>query len=183
MFDHTDIDFDSLFEKYYPGLLFYATQLLDEIEAKDVVQDVFFELWKKRDTLVIGDKIGAYLYRLVYTHSINILNHKKVELKYSSAAAELNDHKMKFYELEADNDIIRKIECQDVENEINKAIDKLPDKCREIFKLSYLHDLKNKEISNVMNISLRTVEAHIYKALKVLRKELKHLFLVLFLFF
>ncbi|MDR0680843.1 MAG: RNA polymerase sigma-70 factor [Dysgonamonadaceae bacterium] len=182
MFDHTNIDFDFLFEKYYPGLLFYATQFLDEAEAKDVVQDVFFEFWKKRDTLVISDKIGAYLYRLVYTHSINILNHKKVELKYSNAMVELNDHKINFYESEINNDIIRNIESKEIENEINAAIGKLPDKCREIFKLSYLYDLKNKEISDVMKISLRTVEAHIYKALKTLRKELKHLLLFFILF-
>jgi RNA polymerase sigma-70 factor (ECF subfamily) len=182
MFDHTNIDFDFLFEKYYPGLLFYATQFLDEVEAKDVVQDVFFEFWKKKDTLVISDKIGAYLYRLVYTHSINILNHKKVRLKYSNAMVELNNYKINFYESDTNNDIIRNIESKEIESEISAAIDKLPDKCREIFKLSYLYDLKNKEISDVMNISLRTVEAHIYKALKTLRKELKHLLLCFILF-
>jgi RNA polymerase sigma-70 factor (ECF subfamily) len=183
MFDHTNIDFDFLFEKYYPGLLFYATQFLDETEAKDVVQDVFFELWKKRDTLVIGDKIGAYLYRLVYTHSINVLNHKKVELKYSNAVVELNDHKIKFYESEINNDIIRNIEEKEIKDEINTAIDKLPGKCRKAFKLSYLYDLRNKEIADVMNVSLRTVEAHIYKALRILRRELKHLLLFFVLYF
>jgi RNA polymerase sigma-70 factor (ECF subfamily) len=183
MFDQTNIDFDFLFEKYYPGLLFYATQFLDEIEAKDVVQDVFFELWKKKDTLVIGDKIGAYLYRLVYTHSINVLNHKKVELKYSNAVVELNEYKIKCYESEANNDIIRNIEDREIETEIDTAINKLPEKCREVFKLSYLHELKNKEIADVMNVSLRTVEAHIYKALKILRRELKHLLLFFVLYF
>jgi RNA polymerase sigma-70 factor (ECF subfamily) len=173
-------DFDSLFEKYYPGLLFYATQFLDEAEAKDVVQDVFLEVWKRKDTIIVGDQIGAYLYRLVYTRSINVLNHKKVESKYSDAIVELHEYKMKFYEAENNNEIFRDIENRELTNEIETAINKLPDKCREAFILSYLHDLKNKEIAEAMNISLRTVEAHIYKALKILRKELKHLFPLLF---
>jgi RNA polymerase sigma-70 factor (ECF subfamily) len=177
----TDSDFDSIFEKYYPGLLFYATQFLDEDSAKDVVQDVFMELWKRKDTLVIGDKIQAYLYRLVYTHAINVLNHKKIVEKYSDAVVELYNHKIKFYELDDNNEIIRKMENQELHRSISAALNKLPDKCREAFKLSYLHELKNKEIAEVLDISTRTVEAHIYKALKILRNELKHL--IFFLFF
>jgi RNA polymerase sigma-70 factor (ECF subfamily) len=171
----TDSDFDNIFEKYYPGLLFYASQFLDEEGAKDAVQDVFMELWRKKDALVIGDKIQAYLYRLVYTHAINTLNHKKVEAKYSDAVIELYNHKIKFFELEDDNEIIRKLENQELRQAIVSAMDKLPDKCGEAFKLSYLHHLRNKEIAEVLKISLRTVEAHIYKALKILRNELKHL--------
>lgn len=175
MFDNM-IDFDSLFETYYPKLLFYATQFLDEAEAKDVVQDVFMELWKRKDTLVMGEKIHIYLYRLTYTRAINVLNHKKIKANYSKAMNDLYNHKIQFYESEFNNEIFHKIENQELEGEIEAAMDKLPEKCKEVFKLSYLYDLKNKEISDVMNISLRTVEAHIYKALKILRKELKHLF-------
>jgi len=66
---------------------------------------------------------------------------------------------------------------QDMENmelrrKINQAIGELPDKCREIFVLSYLKDMKNSEIALMMNVSVRTVEAHIYKALKSLRARL-----------
>lgn len=59
------------------------------------------------------------------------------------------------------------------------AIDELPDKCKEVFKLSYLHDMKNKDIADVMGISLRTVEAHMYKALKILREKLSYLRMIL----
>jgi hypothetical protein len=55
----------------------------------------------------------------------------------------------------------------------------LPDKCKEVFKLSYLHDMKNKDIADVMGISLRTVEAHMYKALKILREKLSYLRMIL----
>jgi len=169
-------NFDSLFEKNYSKLLFYAMQFLNEAEAKDVVQDVFMELWKRKETVVMGDRIHAYLYRLTYTKAINVLNHKKIESNYSKAVNDLYNHKIKFYESESNNEIFRAIENRELEGEIEAAINKLPDKCREVFKLSYLYDLKNKEISDTMNISLRTVEAHIYKALKILRRELKHIF-------
>ncbi len=170
-----NIVFESLFERYYPRLLFYATQFLDENEAKDVLQDVFVEVWDQRDVLVAGDKIHAYLYRLVYTHCINILNREKIKSKYADSLIELYNHKIKFYEQEDHNEIFQNIENQELNKEMTAAIDKLPEKCKEVFKLSYLHDLKNKEIADVMGISLRTVEAHMYKALKILRKELEHL--------
>lgn len=73
------------------------------------------------------------------------------------------------------------MENRELQAEVYKAINELPDKCREIFKLSYLHDLKNKEIAETLDISLRTVEAHMYKALKYLRLRLKYLLLLLFL--
>jgi RNA polymerase sigma-70 factor (ECF subfamily) len=175
----TNTEFNYLFEKYYPGLLFYATQFLCEEEARDVVQDVFMDLWKKKETIIVGDKIQAYLYRMVYSHCINILNHKKVELKYSEATIELYNQKKEFYESEENNEIIRKLENNELNNIIEAAINELPDKCKEIFKLSYLHCLKNKEIAEIMNISQRTVETHRYNALKILREKLKYLFSLL----
>ena len=74
------------------------------------------------------------------------------------------------------------------ENSVKKSttpINELPDKCKEVFKLSYLHEMKNKEIADVLGISLRTVEAHMYKALKFffLRERLSHLLLSLIIFF
>ena len=80
------------------------------------------------------------------------------------------------------NEVIKKIENQELRQEIFEAINELPDKCKEVFKLSYLHDMKNKEIADTLGISLRTVEAHMYKALKFLRERLSHLLLSLIIF-
>lgn len=79
-------------------------------------------------------------------------------------------------------EVIKKIENQELRQEIFGAINELPDKCKEVFKLSYLHDMKNKEIADTLGISLRTVEAHMYKALKFLRERLSHLLLSLIIF-
>ena len=67
------------------------------------------------------------------------------------------------------------MESNEINKEIFSVIESLPEKCKEVFKLSYLNDMKNKEIAELLNISLRTVEAHMYKALKFLRANLSHL--------
>lgn len=178
--DTTTTIYDILFRKYYPGLLFYATRFLPEDEAEDIVQDTFLELWKRKDTIEIGDQIQAFLYRITYTKCLNALKHKQVENEYSTAAAELYQKKIEFYD-PGQNETMLRMENKELQAEVYKAINELPDKCKEVFKLSYLHDMKNKEIAEVLDISMRTVEAHMYKALKYLRIRLKYLLLLLLL--
>lgn len=79
MDDTFDITYKALFRRYYPNLMFYATRLVGDEEAEDVVQDVFVELWKRRDSMVIGDQIQAFLYRAVYTRALNLLKHRSIE--------------------------------------------------------------------------------------------------------
>lgn len=176
MNEELDATYKAVFRQYYPKLLFYATRLVGAEEAEDVVQDVFVELWRRRDTVVIGEQILAFLYRSVYTKAINLLKHQAIENNYSNAMTEIYERKLQFYQPDH-AEVIRKIENQELRQEIYNAINELPDKCREVFKLSYLHDMKNKEIAETLSISLRTVEAHIYKALKFLRERLGHLLL------
>ncbi|MEG0950036.1 MAG: RNA polymerase sigma-70 factor [Bacteroidales bacterium] len=175
--------YNALFDKYYANLLFYATRFLSEDEAEDVVQDVFVELWQRRNQVEIGNQIQSFLYRAVYTRSINVLKHKQVAMAYNSEAEEFYRHKMDFYNPDK-NDVIRRLENQELGREVVAAINELPDKCKAVFRLSYLYEMKNKEIAETLNISLRTVEAHMYKALKYLRSRLSHLtsFFVLFSF-
>lgn len=183
MEDNFKDNYISLFRKYYSGLLFYATRLVGEEEAEDIVQDVFVELWKRRGSIEMGEQIQALLYRSVYTKALNLLKHKVIVSQYNILEEELHNRRIEFYQPD-NSDVIKKIENKELYVEINTAINELPDKCKKIFKLSYLHNLKNKEIADVMGISLRTVEAHMYKALKFLRKRLEHLngFLCLILF-
>lgn len=182
MNDDFDIIYKATFRKYYANLLFYATRIVGDEEAEDVVQDVFVELWKRRETMEIGEQIQAFLYRAVYTRSLNVLKHRGIEQKYSSTVEEINQERADFYHPD-NNDVIKRIEGRELRNEIYEAVNELPDKCKEVFKLSYLHDMRNKEIADVLGISQRTVEAHMYKALKFLRTRLGHLWLFFLLFF
>ena len=181
MDENFDLTYKALFRRYYPSLIFYATRLVGEEEAEDVVQDVFVELWKRKDSIEIGEQIQAFLYRAVYTRALNVLKHRNVEDGYCAAMEEINRRRAEFYQPD-NNEVIRKIEDRELRKEIHDAINEPPDKCKEVFKLSYLHDMKNKEIADVLGVSLRTVEAHMYKALKFLRNRLGHLWFILLLF-
>lgn len=175
MEDNFDLKYKALFHKYYTNLLFYATRILGDEEAEDVVQDVFVELWWRKDSIEMGEQISAFLYRAVYTRALNVLKHREIVNEYEAAMLEIQKKRMEFYQSN-NNDVVERIENDELRHELREAIDKLPEKCRAVFKLSYLHDMKNKEIADVLGISLRTVEAHMYKALKCLREDLAHLF-------
>ena len=86
---------------------------------------------------------------------------------------ELRDYEASFFDPDK-NEIIRKLYMNDLRDEIDLAIESLPQKCREVFRLSYMMDRQNKEISKLLDISVSTVEKHINYALKVLRKLLRN---------
>lgn len=182
MNEEFDIAYKATFRKYHANLLFYATRIVGDEEAADVVQDVFVELWKRKDSTEIGEQIQAFLYRAVYTRSLNVLKHRGVESNYYTAMEEIARQRVEFYQPD-NNEVIRRIEDRELRSQIHAAINELPDKCKEVFKLSYLHHMKNKEIADVLGVSLRTVEAHMYKALKFLRTRLSHLWWFFLLFF
>ena len=83
MNENFDLTYKALFRRYYPSLIFYATRLVGEEEAEDVVQDVFVELWKRKDSIEIGEQIQAFLYRAVYTRALNVLKHRNVAVSYT----------------------------------------------------------------------------------------------------
>lgn len=178
-FDQT---YKSLFRRYYANLLFYATRIVGEDEAEDVVQDVFVELWRRRDTMKVGEQIQAFLYRAVYTRALNVLKHRDIMNSYEAVVLDIHKKRVEFYQPDS-NDVVKRIEDSELRRKLNEAINELPDKCRMVFKLSYLHEMKNKEIAETMGISLRTVEAHMYKALRLLRDRLGYLNLLWVLFF
>lgn len=109
MNENFDVTYKALFRRYYPSLIFYATCLVGEEEAEDVVQDVFVELWKRKDHIEIGDQIQAFLYRAVYTRALNVLKHRSVEDGYCVAMEEINQRRAEFYQPD-NNEVIRRIE-------------------------------------------------------------------------
>ena len=117
MNENFDITYKALFRRYYPNLIFYATRLVGEEEAEDVVQDVFVELWKRKDTIEIGDQIQAFLYRAVYTRALNVLKHRNVEDGYCAAMEEINQRRAEFYQPD-NNEVIRRIEDRELRKEI-----------------------------------------------------------------
>ena len=119
-----DITYKALFRTYYSNLLFYATRLLGDEEAEDVVQDVFFELWKRKEDVEYGENIKAFLYRAVYTRALNVLKHRNVKDGYSAAMTEIAQKRADFYQPD-NNEVIQKIEDKELRSEINVAINEL----------------------------------------------------------
>jgi RNA polymerase sigma-70 factor (ECF subfamily) len=166
--------YTAFFRKHYPALLFYASRFLDADQAEDVVQDAFADLWFRRNSIKKSDHLRAFMYRSVYTRALNKLKHSSVVNSYSAAYMEIQRKKAEYMSPD-DSQVLKKIEDDELGAQITEAIGSLPDKCRKVFTLSYLHSLNNGEIANALGITVRTVEAHMYKALKLLRSRLGHL--------
>lgn len=167
--------FELLFHFYYPGLVMYSRQFTaDQSEAEEIVQDFFVRFWQKRQQLIPSDSLKNYFFSSVKNSSLNFLKHKKIEERYIKEMSELSSHHL-IYE----PDLYITSELQD---KIKIGINDLPEKCREIFIMSRIRGLKNEIIASELNISKRTVETQITKALKVLRVVLKDYIGMLLLF-
>src|SRR5574344_2930867 len=117
MNENFDITYKALFRRYYPSLLFYATRLVGEVEAEDVVQDVFVELWRRRDEVEIGDGIQSFLYKAVYTRALNVLKHREVTDSHARLVQAINLQRAQYYAQE-ENEVVKRIE----DKELRKAL-------------------------------------------------------------
>lgn len=160
--------FKSLFAQYYPQLTVYVRSLVGESDAEDIVEDVFEELWNYRHRIEMGEKIGSFLYRSALSHSLNHLRHQKVSRRHLDLIRQVN---MQAIAIDEQVEAMEQIENDELQRRVMEAIAGLPEKCREAFKLRYVYGMKTKEVSDALDISPRTVEAHLYKALKLLRKQ------------
>jgi RNA polymerase sigma-70 factor (ECF subfamily) len=145
-------------------LVAYACKYVSSVDiAREIVQDFFVRLYEKRQTLSINSSLKSYLYRSIYNCSINYINQKNIQ-----------DRHLKSIDLERNDEenLESEINMVELQYKIYKAIDELPAKCGRIFKMNRLEGLKNEEIAIQLNLSKRTVETQISKALKILRKKL-----------
>ena len=165
--------FEKLFDDNYRRLIFHALRFVDsQEEAEDIVSDVFYELWKKIDCLDLNS--GA-----VSTRALNVIRHKNVAAVRIELLESINERRMEFV---AEEDTQRDVESVEIGQKMRHAIDELPDRCRQVFILSYINGLKSKDIADAMNISVRTVDAQIYKALHFLRDKLRYLLVLIVIF-
>lgn len=165
--------FDNLFKRVYPKLFFYARGIVgNDDDAEDVVEDAFVELWRRRADVEWGDKIEAYLYRAVFTRSINLLRMANRSEEQLSLLTAINDRRLAYLESQAGNPQ-RDAEVCDLRQAIDEALSALPAKSRRVFEMSYIDGFRHQEIADELGISVRTVEAHIYTALRLLRQRLE----------
>ena len=164
--------FDELCMKYYAMMLSYAKLFLKDEWAEDVVQDVFFNVWQNREKLDEKGNITGYLIKSVYNRSMNYLQKNKRRHEYRIWTNDYIESLSSTYLSTEHNPTISKLFNSDLKESLDHAISQLPAKCREVFRLSYIENFTNKEISHKLGISVSTVENHMYLALKKLRSIL-----------
>lgn len=164
--------FDAFCVEFYAGLISYARVFLSEEWAEDVVQDVLYSVWQKRDTLKEEDSVRSYLFRSVHNCALNYLKLQR----HSDDFREWNKKRIAELALSSSdwdsNAALRKLYAGDLRERLTEAIEGLSSRQSEIFRLSYMMDLSSKEIGERLGISPRTVESHLYEALKYLRARL-----------
>lgn len=165
---------ESLFRDHYSRLCNYANILLsDKDESEEVVQQLFVQVWEKKESMEITSSLQAYLFRSLRNSCLNKIKHNKVRRNYAEEVISLSK------DSEPASHITYQSELQE---QIAMAINGLPEQCRLIFKLSRFENLKYAEIAEQLNISVKTVENQMGKALRVMRERLKdYLILVIIL--
>ncbi|WEK17653.1 MAG: RNA polymerase sigma-70 factor [Candidatus Pedobacter colombiensis] len=156
--------YTQVFDRFYGLLYLHALKiLLDEDEAKDLVQELFEMIWMKRDLLIVNGSVSAYLYASTRNMVLNQIAHKKVKNRYLDTLGEFvgqEEYLTDFY--------VREKELKRI---IEKEISALPQKMSEIFKLSRTEYLSHKEIASKLHLSELTVKTQVKRALKILKPK------------
>ena len=156
--------FSKIYRTYHKDLIKYLCFYTNNLQlAEDLAQEVFFYLWDKRNTIVILTSLKSYLYRVGYNRYIDHVRKKKeivhdLEKIRFELVHEILDEEKENYELRISN--------------LKKAIENLPDKCKQIFLLNKYEGYRQYEIAEHLNLSIKTVENHIGRAYRALRKSL-----------
>lgn len=166
---------EALFKSHFKGLCMFAVGYVKDSEAaREIVQDSFVSLWMKRDSIDLSKPVKTYLSTTVRNKCLNYLRNNR---KFSKELLDL-ENISEITEYHQPDKLVE----QDLQNQIDKAIQELPEKCREIFVFNRHENLKYQQIADKLGISVKTVETQMSKALQHLRNRLsEYLPILLFL--
>lgn len=152
----------ALFDRYYKYLVVTANNILGDSEtARDLSQDVFFELWRRREEIEVQSSLKYYLRRSVVNKTLNHIKSRRLDFTEPERLPERPSDSI---------DAQAQLEVSDLEQVIHQAIAALPERCRVIFTLCRLENLSHKEIAEQLNISTKTIENQMTRALASLRE-------------
>ena len=158
-------EFEKLFRSSYVSLVRYAKRILkDHDTAEEIVQDLFFRLWQDRGNLTIESSLNGYLFRSVHNKSLHFIEHQKVIDRHAGEIAASAD--------ETAEPVTEAIYYSELQSKVARVLERLPERCSVIFRMSRFEGLKYNEIAEKLSVSLKTVEANMGKALKEFRKAL-----------
>ncbi len=156
--------FKAIYEQYYKYLVVTAFNVLgDSNAARDLAQDVFVEIWRKRETLLISSSLKSYLRRAVVNKTLNHIKASRIDF---------NDPVTLPESVATPHGQDEQLHARNLEKVIHQAIAALPERCRIVFTLCRLEKLSHKEIAARLDISTKTVENQMTRALMLLRKAL-----------
>ena len=170
--------YEAVYDEFF-GVLYHLclNYLHDDKVSEELVQDTFMKLWEIRETLNDQINIRNFLYTITKNNCLNYLRNQKISLKHQE--------NMKYLEMQFNYEALEKLgnylQFEELRNKIDEAISKLPAEVIETFKLSRFEELSYREIADQQGISIKTVEARISKALRILRVELKDYLPVVYL--
>ena len=156
--------FEQAFRAWYRVLCAYALPILrDKDEAEEAVQNVYYNIWAKRENIQVTGPLKSYLYRAVHNECLNRIKHLKVRAAYADDYRSVNS---------THTTSEKSIETKELGRQISSAIGSLPEQCGLVFRMNRFENMKYAEIAEKLNISVKTVESHMGKALKILRVKL-----------
>lgn len=157
--------FESLFRSSYVALVRYAKTLLkDQDTAEEIVQDLFYRIWKDREKIQIESSLNGYLFRAVHNSCLHFIEHKRIVVKHAE--------EMSFRQPESPESPSDILNYKELQAKIASILEKLPERCGKIFYMNRFEGLKYNEIAEKLSVSVKTVEANMGRALKEFRKEL-----------
>lgn len=160
--------FELIFRKYYVRLCGFANKFIaNQAEAEEIVQEVFLNIWSKRDRLKLDNEIKPYLFKSVQNLCFNFVEHQKVIDNYYSVI------EVVYRNQKEDFDTYESVLFTEFQAKVDEAIGSLPDECRKIFRMSREEGLKYNEIASKLGLSVKTVETQMSRALSKLKTELK----------
>ncbi|MDR2389290.1 MAG: RNA polymerase sigma-70 factor [Tannerellaceae bacterium] len=161
--------FETLFKHYHEPLVLYAAGITGNGEAaEEIVQELFYTLWKEREKYGIFHAIGPYLYRSVRNRALQYCEHRAVVERHRATPPEQTT-------TQTPQDNPQEIlEYRELENLVNRTLRKLPERRRKIFLMHRMEGKKYAEIAATLSLSIKTIEGEMTKALRILRKEIEN---------
>ena len=166
------VAFGEMYRSHREPLVRFARLLVGEGPAEDIVQEVFLKLWTMRTAFPDREELYPYLLRAVHNRALNYLRDESRRTQFRNQYVRNIEIMAASRSLPDRNEVIRTLYAKETRSLLEEALSLLPDRCRDIFRMSYMDGMPHKEIARRLSLSLSTVDNQVYKALKILRKRL-----------